>query len=120
MNVRLRRLQSDYEAVRRLAHLHENIEVEGVSGKPPDRYRLVLTVRSLREKGERIVIAKKHRLEVVYDDRNRMLSHQVVSLERGGGTGGDSDAARDLANKARSAPPPSDDELRSKWRVAKR
>jgi ubiquitin-protein ligase len=65
MNVRLRRLQSDYDAVRRLAQLHPRIEVEGVSGNPPDRYRLVLKVRSLREKGDRLVIAKEHRLEVV-------------------------------------------------------
>ena len=65
MSFRLKRLQSDYEAVRRLAHLHGKIEVEGVSGKPPDRYRLVLAVRSLREKSDRIVIAKRHRLEVV-------------------------------------------------------
>lgn len=65
MSVRLKRLQSDYESVRRLANLHERIEVEGVSGKPPDRYRLILAVRSLREKGEKLVIAKRHRLEVV-------------------------------------------------------
>jgi len=73
------------------------------------------TVRELTRLSKR----KKHRLEVVYDDRNRMLTHQVIALERGG-SGGDSDAARALANEARSAPPPSDDELRSKWRVAKR
>jgi len=73
------------------------------------------TVRELTRLSKR----KKHRLEVVYDDRNRMLTHQVIALERGGG-GGDSDAARALANEARSAPPPSDDELRSKWRVARR
>jgi hypothetical protein len=36
-----------------------------VSGSPPDRYRLVLHVRSLREKGERLVIAPQHRLEIV-------------------------------------------------------
>lgn len=65
MNVRLRRLQSDYELVRRLAHLHPRIAVEGVSGNPPDRYRFVLDVHSLREKSDRIVIAKQHRLEVV-------------------------------------------------------
>lgn len=65
MNVRLRRLQSDYEAVRRLARLHPRVRVEGVSGTPPDRYRLVLLVKSLREKGEKIMIAKEHRLEIV-------------------------------------------------------
>jgi len=65
MSVRLLRLQSDYEAVRRLARLHPRVKVEGVSGNPPDRYRLVLLVRSLREKSDRLVIAKQHRLEIV-------------------------------------------------------
>ena len=64
MSIRLKRLQSDYEAVRRLAHHHPRIEVEGVSGRPPDRYRLVLAVRSLRRKDDRIVVAKRHRVEV--------------------------------------------------------
>jgi len=64
MSLRLRRLQSDYEAVKRLARLHPRIEVEGVSGNPPDRYRLKLTVRSLREKAGAVLVAKNHRLEV--------------------------------------------------------
>lgn len=64
MSLRLRRLQSDYEAVKRLAHLHPKIEVEGVSGNPPDRYRLKLTVRSLREKAGSVITAKNHRLEI--------------------------------------------------------
>jgi len=64
MSVRLRRLQSDYEAVRRLARNHPRIVVEGVSGNPPEKYRLLLSVRSLREKAGHIVIAKRHRLEV--------------------------------------------------------
>jgi ubiquitin-protein ligase len=63
--VRLLRLQSDYEAVRRLVRQHPKVTVEGVSGTPPDRYRLVLHVRSLREQGERIVVADQHRLEIV-------------------------------------------------------
>ena len=63
-NFRLRRLQSDYEAVKRLVHLHPKIEVEGMSGNPPDRYRLVMRVRSLREQGERIDLAREHRLEI--------------------------------------------------------
>jgi len=63
-NVRLRRLKSDHEALRRLAHLHPKIEIEGVFGNPPERYRLVLKVKSLRERGEAIETATEHRLEV--------------------------------------------------------
>ena len=65
MSMRLRRLASDYEAMRRLAHLHPRVAVEGVVGNPPERYRLTLSVRSLREQGERIVVASSHRLEIV-------------------------------------------------------
>lgn len=63
-NVRLRRLKADHEALRRLAHLHPKIEIEGVFGNPPERYRLVLKVKSLRERGDAIEIASEHRLEV--------------------------------------------------------
>jgi hypothetical protein len=63
-NVRLRRLKADHEALRRLAHLHPKIEIEGVFGNPPERYRLVLKVRSLRERGELIEVATEHRLEI--------------------------------------------------------
>jgi len=63
-SVRLRRLKADHEALRRLAHLHPRIEIEGVFGNPPERYRLVLKVKSLRERGEAIEIATEHRLEV--------------------------------------------------------
>lgn len=63
-NVRLRRLHADHDALRRLAHLHPRIEIEGVFGNPPERYRLKLTVRSLRERGELIETAEEHRLEV--------------------------------------------------------
>ena len=63
-NVRLRRLKADYEALRRLAHLHPRIEIEGVAGNPPDRYRIKLKVKSLRERGEAIETVDEHRLEV--------------------------------------------------------
>jgi hypothetical protein len=63
-NVRLRRLKADHEALRRLAHLHPKIEIEGVFGNPPERYRIVLKVKSLRERGEIIETATEHRLEV--------------------------------------------------------
>ena len=63
-NVRLRRLKADHEALRRLANLHPKIEIEGVVGNPPERYRLLLKVRSLRERGEELVLAHEHRLEI--------------------------------------------------------
>jgi ubiquitin-protein ligase len=63
-NVRLRRLMSDYEAVRRLARKHPKIEVEGVFGNPPERYLLVLKVQSLRERGGAIEPVDRHRLEI--------------------------------------------------------
>lgn len=63
-NVRLRRLRADYEALRRLAHLHPRIEIEGVFGNPPERYRLLLKVNSLRERGEELETATEHRLEI--------------------------------------------------------
>ena len=63
-NVRLRRLKADYEALRRLARLHPRIDIEGVVGNPPERYRIRLTVKSLREKGDAIETATDHWLEV--------------------------------------------------------
>ncbi len=64
MSMRLRRLASDYEAMRDLTRRHPRVRVEGVSGNPPERYRLILDVRSLRERGERIVAVASHRLEI--------------------------------------------------------
>jgi ubiquitin-protein ligase len=63
-NVRLRRLKADYEAIRKLAHLHPRIEIEGVQGNPPERYRIKLKVKSLRERGDQLEQADEHRLEV--------------------------------------------------------
>ncbi len=64
-SLRLKRLQADYEGVQRLGRLHPRIRVEGVGGTPPDRYRLELRVRSLREVDGNVVVAELHRLEVV-------------------------------------------------------
>lgn len=63
-SLRLRRLRSDYEAIRRLVHLHPRIDIEGVSGNPPDRYVFKLHVRSLRRRGDRMEPQDEHRLEV--------------------------------------------------------
>lgn len=64
-SLRLRRLQSDYEAVKRLAACHPRVVVEGAQGNPPERYRIRLHVRSLRERGEALETADQHTLEIV-------------------------------------------------------
>src|ERR1700752_3292563 len=63
-NVRLRRLRSDYDTIRRLVRVHPYIETEGVSGKPPEVYRLFLSVRSLQQRGEQLFFVDRHRLEI--------------------------------------------------------
>jgi hypothetical protein len=63
-SVRLRRLKADHEALRRLANLHPRIVIEGVFGNPPERYRLRLRVKSLRELGDTIETVTEHRLEL--------------------------------------------------------
>lgn len=63
-SVRLRRLKADHEALRRLARLHPRIDIEGVWGNPPERYRIKLSVKSLRERGEVIETVDQHWLEV--------------------------------------------------------
>lgn len=63
-NYRLRRLKSDEEAMRRLVRLHPRIEVEGVSGNPPDRYILLLKVPGIRKRGDEIQGAGVHKLEI--------------------------------------------------------
>ena len=63
-NVRLTRLQSDYDTIRRLVRKHPLIETEGVSGNPPEKYRLFLTVRSLQQRGEELFFVDRHRLEI--------------------------------------------------------
>lgn len=62
--VRLRRLQADYEAIKRLVRLHPRIRIEGVTGNPPERYRFVLLLPSLRSVDERVEVAGEHRVEV--------------------------------------------------------
>ncbi|MHB9004772.1 MAG: ubiquitin-conjugating enzyme E2 [Coriobacteriia bacterium] len=64
MNVRLRRLVSDYEAVKRLIHAHPRIEIEGVAGSPPERYRFIVHARSLRKRGADLERVDTHRVEI--------------------------------------------------------
>ena len=71
------------------------------------------TVREL----SRLAKARKHRLEVVYDDRNRMLTHQLTPLARGGGQ---SQNARKLATEIDPGRTPTESELARQWRQVRR
>ncbi|MEM8883157.1 MAG: hypothetical protein AAGD14_03725 [Planctomycetota bacterium] len=64
---------------------------------------LVGTVRELNRLAQR----RKHQLEVVYDRRNRMLTHEIIPLER--------TASVTLAERI-SEKPPSRSELQRTWR----
>ncbi len=64
MSVRLRRLGADYEAVKLLVRRHPRVDIVGVSGNPPDRYRLVMEVRSLRRDGTAINFVDRHEVEI--------------------------------------------------------
>lgn len=63
-NVRLLRLQSDYETIRRLVNVHPHIRTEGILGNPPEIYRLFLSVRSLQQRGPKLSFVDEHRLEI--------------------------------------------------------
>jgi len=63
-SVRLVRLQEDYNSVKRLVRLHPKVETDGVSGNPPELYRLFLLVRSLQRRGDQLLFVNRHRLEI--------------------------------------------------------
>ena len=50
MNVRLRRLEADWLAVREALRDHPNVQIVGTAGKPPQRYHLRYLVKGLEEK----------------------------------------------------------------------
>lgn len=64
IDVRLQRLQADYEGIRALERRLKRIRIDSVAGSPPERYRFHLNVKSLRESGGTIRLAEEHKLEV--------------------------------------------------------
>jgi ubiquitin-protein ligase len=63
-DIRLRRLQADYESMRYLVRVNPKVQVESVSGSPPTLYRLTLNVRSLREQAGSLTYVDTHRVEI--------------------------------------------------------
>jgi len=66
MSVRLRRLQADYEQVKRGLHNHPAVRIRGVSGAPPDRYQIEFAVRSLTETADGSITERAEHVAEVY------------------------------------------------------
>lgn len=64
MDIRLRRLEADFKLIRALLYDHPEVKVLSVTGNPPERYKLMLTVKSLRQGGEQISLVTDHTLEI--------------------------------------------------------
>ena len=66
MSVRLRRLQSDYDQIKQALHDHSAIRIRGVSGNPPDRYRIEYSVRGLMETASGEVTERLEHVAEIY------------------------------------------------------
>lgn len=65
MNVYTRRLQSDWDAVRRALEGHPLIRIAGTAGNPPQRYHVLYRVKGLEERPDGEVVEKdEHVAEV--------------------------------------------------------
>jgi ubiquitin-protein ligase len=66
MNVRLRRLQADYEMVKRAFAGHARIHIQGVLGSPPEKYHVEYRLRSLEPRADGQIMEKnQHLVEVL-------------------------------------------------------
>lgn len=67
MSVRLRRLQRDYELLRREFDGHPAITVEPIAGNPPERYRVTYQVKGLMlDTGTKRPVETNHHVVEVY------------------------------------------------------
>jgi len=66
MNVRIRRLRSDYEQIRKALQTHQAIRIKGASGNPPDRYQIEYDIRSLVENADGSITERHQHLVEVY------------------------------------------------------
>ena len=65
MNVRLRRLESDCQALQRALAGHPRIKIESKAGNPPQRYCLIYNVKGLVEQADGTVVTKdEHLVEI--------------------------------------------------------
>jgi len=59
-------MQADYEEIRQALHTHPAINIQGVSGSPPDRYQIEFKVRSLTETAAGQIAERLEHLAEVY------------------------------------------------------
>jgi LSD1 subclass zinc finger protein len=62
--VRLRRLSADYERLQQILERHPRIKLVHAEGVPPERYELEFRIRSMRQAGDELVSADRHRVEI--------------------------------------------------------
>jgi ubiquitin-protein ligase len=62
--VRLRRLSADYERLQQILARHPRIKLVHAEGIPPERYELEFRIRSMRQAGDELVSADRHRVEI--------------------------------------------------------
>jgi ubiquitin-protein ligase len=63
-NVRLRRLQADYEKLRAFLGRQPRIRLIQAQGSPPERYQLEFQIRGLREVDEKLQAVANHMVEI--------------------------------------------------------
>jgi predicted Zn finger-like uncharacterized protein len=63
-NVRLRRLQADFEKLSDYVKRHPRLKIIQADGEPPERYQLEFRIRSLRQVNDELVEAKSHMVEI--------------------------------------------------------
>lgn len=66
MKARTKRLRADYEKIKKGLRHHPVISIEGVSGKPPERYRISYSLRSLAENAEGELVERHEHTAEVY------------------------------------------------------
>ena len=63
-NVRLRRLQADFEKLSEYVKRHPRLKIIQADGEPPERYQLEFRIRSLRQVSDELVEVKSHMVEI--------------------------------------------------------
>jgi len=65
MNVRLRRLQAEYERLKFVFDEHPHIHIESAAGDPPEHYTIEYRVKGLVEEGGGVIERDVHRAQII-------------------------------------------------------